>query len=419
MSNVEIVEKDLNFKVPFTVIREVKAHPKPEVHSLEIAIVYGWEVIVGKNTNHVGGEKVFYIPPNSLLPQWLENYLFPPDSKIKLDKHRIKAIKIQGFVSQGMIITPADVKAAVTLAKFVNEANFGTVDAAAKGVFDNDTSWILNGTLEEDYADKLGITKYIPPSLMKSQKAGVPGAPGIKKKGSNPNFKKYGGLNNIKWFPDLFVEGELVSVTEKVHGTNFRAGWVPFKPEGFWAKIKNRFLGLFGKHTTYEFVFGSNNVQLQDKGKNPNGYYSENYYLEAVNRYDLKNKLLPGEVIYGEIYGADIQKGYDYALKVERKCVFFDLRYEGKDTSHWSTRIFEVCNREDLPIVPVLYEGPYDKDLIAGMISGPSVLCPQQKVREGIVIKNILNYDTNRKALKCINPAYTIKEAQGETSDFQ
>lgn len=387
-------EKDINFKVPLTVIKEIKPHPKPDVHSLEIAVVYGWEVVVKKGFYKVG-DIVYYVPPNSLLSQKLEDYLFPPSSKIKLDKHRIKAIKIQGFVSQGMLILPTDVDNALG------------------------TSFIR--ILETDYADSLGITKYQSPAFLKVHVKGQPGSP-RNKKDENPYFHKYGGLNNIKWYPDLFEKDELVYVSEKLHGTNFRAGWTPFIPKTKWGKFWNKIKSFFGKRQEWEFVYGSNNVQLQNKEKNHKGYYDKNYYLEAVEKYDLRNKLSFGQIIYGEIYGANIQKGYDYGLKNSRALAIFDMKLCSHNVpTEWVSHraLHAWCAENNIPTVPVLYQGPYNKEFIESLVSGPSKLNPEQKVREGIVIKNIENYINNRKALKWINPAYTMKEAQNETTDFQ
>lgn len=398
------VEKDANFKVPWTVIREIKPHPKPGVERLEIAVVYDWEVIVGKG-NHKVGDKVFYIPANSLLPQWLENYIFPPDSKIKLEKHRVKAIRIQGFVSQGMIV------------------NMNDVCNAARNITKSDINWMENNfILEKDYQDLLGIKKYIPPNLLpKEARISKQGVKAPRPSNENLNFHRYGGLENIKWYPDLFTPGENVCITEKIHGTNFRAGWLPYTPRTRWAKFKNWIAGWFGKKKEWEFVYGSNNVQLQGREYGDKNFYKSNYYYEAVVKYDLKNKLGKGQVVYGEIYGNDIQKGYDYGLKNERRIALFDYRFHDNGESTWMSQwaLEYLANTKGLPLVPKLYEGPFSKEKVQELIGGPSVLYPGQKIREGVVVKNVLDYSENRKALKCINPDYTMKEASGETSDFQ
>jgi RNA ligase (TIGR02306 family) len=72
------------YKVPLTQILEIKEHPNAD--RLEIAVVYGFEVVVGKGS-YKTGDTVIYIPIDSILPQDLEDHLFPEGSKIKLTKH--------------------------------------------------------------------------------------------------------------------------------------------------------------------------------------------------------------------------------------------------------------------------------------------------------------------------------------------
>ena len=67
-----------------------------------------------------------------------------------------------------------------------------------------------------------------------------------------PEFKTYTDIQNIKHYPVEFKEGEIVCITEKIHGSNFRAGSVPVK--------QSWFTKLLGKGT-HEFVYGSHNVQ--------------------------------------------------------------------------------------------------------------------------------------------------------------
>lgn len=408
------MDNDTNFRVPFTSIRSIKPHPRPEVHSLEIATVYDFDVVVSKSNNYKVGDKVFYVPIGAVLPQWLEDQLFPPDSKIKLDKHRIKAIKIQGEVSQGMLIPVSEIKNPIHSFMKDNNLYIETIDKLSQ---------LSKLKIEDDAKLILDIVKYEPPELDSSNTVKAnKNNPSKKNKGENPFLKKYGGLNNIKWYPDLFQVGEEVSVTEKIHGTNFRCGWVPRVDRTWFAKVKTKLCKWFGvKRNNVEFVFGSNNVQKNESERDPNGYYGKNYYWEAVVKYDLKNKLKPNEVVYGEIYGNPVQKAYDYECKPnERRLVLFDLKYETDDSSNWcsSEQLKEFCKERDLPLAPILYEGPWDPEKIRPLIYGNSALAPKQKVREGIVVKNTgLDYQKNRKAVKMISPDYLMKEAKGETSD--
>jgi len=361
------------FKVPLTKILEVKNHPNAD--RLEIARVFGFEVVTQKNKLKVG-DLVLYIPVDSILSSWVEEKLFSPDSKVKLNKSRVRAAKIRGFVSQGLLVSPEEL-----------------------GMDFKDTS-----ELDTDFSDFLEITKYEPPAPSFQ-------GPAIKKSRNkpkeNPFFHKYGGLDSIKWYPDLFIEGEEVIITEKIHGTNFRAGWVPAVANTPWKKVK-KFFRMLPK---WEFVWGSNNVQLQERGIHK-GFYEEDVYTKMVKKYNLREVLKPGEVIYGEIYGPGIQKNYDYGAK-DHELIVFDLKLQTETSSEF-VDFFDMewknGYKNQLKIVPVLYMGPYNKDLAKLLTEGPSVLDPKQKVREGIVIKPLKEEQTfmGRKVLKWVSDSYLL-----------
>ena len=69
----------------------------------------------------------------------------------------------------------------------------------------------------------LGVTKYEPPAPPQNMQ-GV----AVKPKKTNPYFEKYTDIDNIKRHPDVFSEDIYVVATEKIHGTNFRAGYVRY-----------------------------------------------------------------------------------------------------------------------------------------------------------------------------------------------
>lgn len=353
-------------KVEVVKVKDVQKHPNAD--RLDLVFIEGWQCVVKKGDIAVGDE-VIYIPIDSVLPEKLEAYLFPPDSKITLSKHRVKTIKIRGAISQGMIVKQQELYI---------------------GGFLPDSSY----TIGTDLAGILGIEKYEPPEEKTPQFK----SPQVKKKDKNPDFKEYTSINNFKWYPDLFEIGEPVVITEKIHGTNFRCGYVPYHANTWWKKLK-QFLGLSPE---YEFVFGSHKVQISYK-KDYNGFYARNVYLEAVKKYDLEYVLRRGEVLYGEIYGSGIQKGYDYGCADGvRKLVVFDVQ---KDGLYMNTDdVFEFCDRTGLEHVPVEYIGSYPGSEVVKetWVDGPSRLCVEQKVREGVVIKPLIEQHcyAGRKILK-------------------
>jgi len=371
-----------SLKVEIVTLDRIESHPNAD--RLEIGWLAGWQVVIPKGGFNTQALCV-YFPIDSILPQKVEEKLFPPGSKIKLSKGRVKTIKIRGAVSQGLL-------------------------ARVDEVFDSDYGLYIG----KDVADELGVTKYEPPEPATNQG----GLRQTSKKQTNPNFHKYTDIENFKWYPNLFQPGELVYVTEKIHGTNFRAGWVKAHNNTLWKKLKHQWncirvwWGGSVPHAGYEFVYGSHNVQFQDAPRKE-GFYGKtlgkNVYAEAVTKYDLRNKLMPGEVIYAEIYGDGIQKGYLYSCQPnERKMVVIDLKLDGEYTNHM-TMILRCADRQ-LPVVPLDAEFPYSEDQVRMYVEAPSWL--GKELREGVVIKPAVEEHTymGRKILKLKSDRFLLTQ---------
>lgn len=353
-----------SFRVPVTKIKEVMKHPNAD--RLSIYKVFDFSVVGGLD-NYKVGDTVVYVPIDAILPQWLEEKLFKPDSKIKLSKSRIKQIRIRGAVSQGMLITIDDVKEKLGR-KIPDEA--------------------------DDISELLGITKYEPPVPTFQQNMG--GAKSRNKPKENPYFHKYDGLQNYKYYNELFVEGQEVVYEEKIHGTHLRVARLPFVSKTWWDKLK----GFMGLNPKFEFCWGSNNVQLQNR-KKYKGFYEDDIYTKAVKKYNLELLVNTNEVVYCELFGPGIQKNYEYGL-TEHRIVVFDIKVLADDRKSWRWLTVDEknqwCEETGLPIAPLLYRGPHSKDLAYSHTKGASTILPDltdglnvkrsQPIREGIVIRD-------------------------------
>jgi RNA ligase (TIGR02306 family) len=364
------------FEVKAVNIDEVFPHPNAD--KLEIVRIAGWNCVVRKG-EFERGDLVIYLPIDSILPFELESRLFPPDSKVKLSKSRVKTIKLRGAISQGIVITPSE--------------------AFPPG---NRYDVRLGDVLTE----KLGITKYEPP--VRDIPARLKGNQ-VPKKGINPHFKKYTDIENFKYYPNLFEIGEQIYISEKLHGTSARYGWLPEEPNTAWKKIKAFFRRLLSIPRPYEFCIGSRNVQLQDKSKY-DGFYSENVYGKIADQYDLRNKIPHGVGVYGEIVGAGIQKGYTYGCgEGEHRLFVYDIKIGDVWCSYEEFKTSAALM--GLPTVPELYVGPFDLALVDSLRYGDSLI-GDQKVREGIVIKARVEQNSmiGRKVLNYINDEYLLKD---------
>jgi tRNA-binding EMAP/Myf-like protein len=388
---------------------------------LQLATVKGWQCLVSKGQYKVG-EPVIFVPPDAMIPQTLVEEL---KLEFLRDNGRVKTIKLRGYISQGLILSLDCLKGHI--------------------VRDGD-----------DVADKLKITKYEPTikSIIRPRETlnslwikyiskditlrrFVAKSIGIiydryfkPRKLTNPNFKEYTDIQNQKHYPTLFQEGEEVVITEKIHGTNFRAACLYRNP----SLIDKWF------HLTppYEFVYGSHTVQKMPMS-GP-GFYGEDVYGKIAEKYNIKSIIPPGYTIYGEIFGENkpgtaIQKGFGYGVEgIEVR--FFDVKKGDKYLSWDDFKYF--CEDRSLPIVPVLYKGPFSieklKECTNGNTTVKSIFTKDfghreevsiDQIREGCVVKPVVEtYDNRagRKILKSISAEYLLlqhKTKADENTEYQ
>ena len=145
---------------------------------------------------------------------------------------------------------------------------------------------------------------------------------------------------------------------------------------------------------------------------------------EIEKKYDIKNKLWEyvkemgtehidkGVTIYGEIYGAGIQKGYDYGL-TDIKFVGFDVKQNGEYLDVIGSRII-ITDFLELPYVQILHYGNWSQEIQDEFTFNNFI--PNTKVpQEGIVIKY---YTGERsKTAKVINPDYLLWNEKHELDE--
>lgn len=344
-------------------IEEVIKHPNAD--KLSCVRIKGWWAITGLDQYKVN-DLVVFVPPDSILPnELIEKYQL---TYLK-GKNRITTQKLRGFVSQGLVLDLPD----------------------------------GNWKVGDDVAKILGITKYEPPEPPSTMRGNQ-----VSKKKLNPAFDIYTDIENVKHFNNVFEDGEMVVITEKIHGTNSRFGnlLISLVNKKFWDKIFIWIKMQFGQ--THEFVWGSHNVQLQ--GTDKQTWYGTDVYGQTAKKYNLKNICPKNTLIYGEIYGKGIQKNYEYGLEDQRLLVF-DMKDANGNYWDWKA-VVDFCKENDLQTVPILYIGPYKTDILEKCTVGMSVICPTQ-VREGAVVKCLKESNhprIGRKILKSINPDYLMRK---------
>ena len=349
-------------------VTEVKAIEGAD--NIELAVVGGWNAIVKKGELNQDS-LVAVATTDAVIPQELSDKIGVTNYLRK--GQRVRTVKLRGVYSECLIIPITYVKA----------------------------SSIKEGV---DLMDELGIFKYEPPVRQVQLSSGRK----VKYK-DNPNFGVYYKFPNLKNVTGMFTSEDHVEITRKIHGTNARYGIVKKNKLSLWDKVK-RFFG--NEWAEYEYVYGSHNVE---KGSDSQGFYSTDVWRTIAEKYNIKERLWlyarangvesigSGIILYGEIYGAGIQKNYEYGLK-DMEFAGFDLVHNGKYEPVISSRL-AIKNWLQLPYVEVLHKGLWsqeiqDRFVFNNFIEGTKV------PHEGIVIKHISG--ERNKVAKVINPDYLI-----------
>jgi len=359
-------------------INEVKAIEGAD--NIEQAVIGGWNTIVKKGTHHAG-QLVIVATTDAVIPLKLSDE-YNVTSYLRKGQ-RVRTVKLRGVYSECLVIP-------------INP-NFAI--AYSEG---------------QDMMEKLGITKYEPPVKQ------IQLASGRKIKWrDNQNFHIYYKFPNLKNVDGMFNETDAVQITRKIHGTNARYGIVKKGQLTFWDKVK-KFFRLADEWIDYEYIYGSHNCE---KGSDSQGFYSEDVWKTIAEKYDIKAKLWQeakrqgfhlgeGIILYGEIYGAGIQKNYEYGLK-DIEFAAFDIKINGE---YCATEVTEVITQDllQLPHVEVLYTGNWDQEIQDEYTFNNFI--PGTKVpHEGIVIK--ITSGERNKVAKVINPDYLIYGEKNDVGD--
>jgi RNA ligase (TIGR02306 family) len=360
-------------------VNEIKEIPGAD--NIEQGVIGGWNCIIKKGEYKVG-DLVGIATTDAVIPQGLSDAMNVTNYLRK--GQRVRTVKLRGVYSECLVIPN----------------QFLPIGYNLEG---------------KDLMEDLKIFKYEPPAVQVQLSSGRK-----IKYHQNPNFTVYYKFPNLKNVAGMFIIGDIVEITRKIHGTNARYGIVKKRKLSIWDKVKR----LFGdKWADYEFVYGSHNVE---KGSDSQGFYDTDVWREVADKYQIKDKLWhlakvlgsvqdigSGIIIYGEVYGPGIQKNYDYGLK-ELEFAMFDISINGEYQRAETAKTYADSPQLNLPYVPVLHYGFWsqeiqDKFTFNNFIEGTKV------PHEGIVIKD--SSGKREKVAKVINPDYLIYGEKHDVGD--
>ncbi len=325
-------------------IEEVLAHGNAD--ALELAQIKGWQCVIPKG-RYMAGDLVTYIPIDAVIPaEHSDRWGFTK----YLSNGRVRCAKLRGEPSFGVIVDLEDA-------------------AWAEG---------------EDVKERYGITKFIPPVKISAGDA----AP------SHPLFPEYTDVENLRNFPSVFIDGEDVFVTEKLHGTSCRLGLI----EG-------------------ELMAGSMSVRRVRPDHLADSIYWQPLEINGISALlESLGQDTRQVILYGEVFGSKIQN-LNYGLVGTLGFQAFDILVDGRFLD--SAAFFETCAAFSVPAVPVLYQGLYDLSTIKALSEGPTTLAADH-IREGVVVKPARERNdpkVGRVCLKYIGDPYLFAKNVTDSHD--
>ncbi|MDX3309492.1 RNA ligase (ATP) [Streptomyces sp. NPDC054884] len=340
-------------------------HEHPDADALELAQVGLYRAVVAKGAYRTG-EAALYIPEQSVLPLDLVEELGLTGRLAGSRSDRVKAVRLRGELSQGIVCRPKAL-ADVDLAR-----------AAADGV---------------DFAERLGIVKWVPP-IPPTMNGDVEAA---------PELLPWVDIENIQRYPGIFEPGEPVVLTEKLHGSACLLTYV--------ADEERAYVSSKG--------FGAKSLALAEDPRN--------LYWRAVRGHGvaeaaarLAERLGARRVgVFGEVYGAGVQD-LTYGADGRRETLgyaVFDVSAEIDGAVRWLDA--EQLLGGELPLVPRLFEGPYDSARVLEIASGRETVSGRElHLREGVVIRPAVERYSpvtgGRAIAKAVSGAYLTRKGGTE-----
>lgn len=376
------------------------------VHHAKTEIIGGFRAIVPKGVYQTG-DYALYIPEAAVLPEALIEELGLAKMLHGSGKNRVKAIRLRGELSQGIVCRPASMlRLSHDAGKdFLWEYTFN--NCMVKGECD-----FCAELLEQDWAELLGIVKWSPslPVHLRGK---------IRQRGES-RILPWMEIENIKKQMRVFEPGEMVVATEKIHGTHLMV------------TLDLDADGADGN---------PGEILVSSKGMGKQGWdlveEDGNLYWRAVRKHKLEQflrglahdgRMTTGRLaIYGEVYGTGVQD-LDYAVFGDDMpgYVAFDIKRELDGNVGWldAAWLYEVVSNTNdkwgtnVQTPPVIYSGPYNYELLCERAEGMSILGNNLHIREGIVVRpayeRMAGQGYTRVIAKFISQAYLLRKAGTE-----
>lgn len=270
-------------------------------------VVNGNNVVVPKTTE-IGSKMLYFVSgtklsadychKNNLYDKAEENSNTELKGFISYKQKRVKAIKLRGIISDGMLMP-------------LNSLFY----------FLNDVSWLKVG---DEFTEIGGISiceKYIVPVKYSGTNNKKGKQPVKISRLVNNQFYLHNDTDNLRKNSDKIKPNDIIGIHYKKHGTSIVIGNVQVKrPLSWLERLSSRF-GVNVNDTKYDIVYSSRKV-IKNGYLNPTfgeGFYGEDIWgvvAKEVGHLIPKNWTLYGEVLGYTQSGSAIQGKYDYGCQV-------------------------------------------------------------------------------------------------------
>lgn len=390
------------FKVEVVRIGPVRKHENAD--TLEITDIHGGYPVIFKMGTFKEGDLAVYVPVDALVPagrQLPDGTLDPNPGPFDFlfggrAKERIKAKRLRQVFSMGLLIP----------------APAGAVEG-------------------QDMQEYFGIEKYEPDVYNQQQQAKLNASDRLP---DDPRIPVYTDVEGYRKWKNVLEPGELVSITEKVHGMNCRMAYLDGELKvGTHYTMKRRpgnptrrdWMRYYTALALWAVIhYGSNALpsglaewlrsmkllpRTPRRPARPRTIESDAFWQAAAND-GLEEKLakVPGYVVYGEVVPS--QSGFDYGFTSPTFLAFDAL--DSRTRRYLSPGEFGgLVAVSGIRTVPAMYVGPWAPELTNN--AGGKTFLDADHIREGWVVQPLTprhHPRLGRVILKYVSEAYLLQK---------
>lgn len=364
---LSIKNKGSNYLAKIFKIENLTKHPN--ANKLQITNLNFNSIIIGENYNI--GELVVLFEIESCINleflSWSNSFRDKNRNVNKEiagffeDRGRVKAIKLRGIKSEGYIV-PLKLLFDWWKEKTNSKVEFNPENFSFQ---------------EFDSIDNILICEKYIPVVRGPAGAGDGSTKGVKARHSTPGvvmvpdqLRLHCDTEPLKKYLSDLREDDIISITEKVHGSNFSLGNLLYRRKLKWYEKLLKKIGIKIQDQEYGTVCNSRRAELRvhssikPEALKYNSGYKGNIWQVIHER--IGHAILPGITVYGEIVGYDptgkfIQKDYDYG-NMPGHCSYYIFRITytspvGNVFEFTFPQVEAYCKKYNLTCIPLRFYG--------------------------------------------------------------